>query len=123
VSYVPFNGNGVDLGEEVGLIYVGVLVGSGSIVLKIDLLGLHLLVVQKSSNLLHVDYSIDLPSCEFAQPVLAARVHVLLVHPALLPILREVLLLRLLLEERFFVLEGRRVYFDGISWDLYGQLI
>jgi hypothetical protein len=31
---------------------------------------------------------------------------VLLVHPALLPILRDVFLLRLLLEERFFILEG-----------------
>lgn len=63
------------------------------IVLKIILLDLSLAIIEQDLDLFHIDDAIDLTSCEFAESILAALKHCLLVHPALLPIVRNVLFL------------------------------
>ena len=115
---VSLYGNLVDLCEEVGLIDIGVHVGVMLIVLEVMLLHLPLTIVQQNLDLFHIDDAVNLASSELAKPILAALHHCLLVHPALLPIVRNVLLLQFFFEGGLAVLEVGDIDADLVGGDL-----
>lgn len=121
VADVALDGDSVDLGQEVGLVDMWVFVGAGGVVLEEDLPGLQLLVVEQRADLLHVDDAVDLSSGELAETVLATGVDALLIHPTLLPVLRQVLLLRLLLQEGLPRTEAGSVDLHRVGRHAFGR--
>ena len=115
---VSLYGNLVDLCEEVGLIDIGMHVGVMLVVLEVMLLHLPLSIIQQNLDLFHIDDAVNLASSELTKPILAALQHCLLVHPALLPIVRNVLLLQFFFEGRLAVLEVGDIDADLVGGDL-----
>jgi hypothetical protein len=63
---VTFDGNGVNFSQEISLINVWVSVRVAVPELKENLFLFFLLIVQQPSNLLHIDYSVNLACSQFA---------------------------------------------------------
>jgi len=87
-------------------------------VIEINLLGFSLLVVEKTTDFLHINYPINLTGCKLTQPVLTAWTNLLLVHSHLLPIFKKIFMLSLVLERWLLHQKSTRIDGYSINWNL-----